>query len=292
MTFTHKIKYLTALVVISACLCAIVLSCATKSTEKQSITVSIQPQKYMLEKITGDKWDIKCLLSNGANPEFYDPSLSHLINLENCKAYFRIGNIGFESAILNKVRNSNPDLKIYDNSEGIALISGTHGHAHETDPHTWTSVRNAKMIANNMFKAVVELDPSNKEYYSRHFKSFLTELDSLDANISTMLEPLRGQAFLVWHPSLSYFARDYGLEQISLDTENKESSILRLQNGIDHARSLNARVFFFQKDMDSRQAQAVNQQIGAEIVNINPLSYDWKEQILIIADAIASAHPN
>lgn len=56
----------------------------------------------------GDKWEIKCLLSNGANPESYDPSLTHLLNLENSKAYFRIGNVAFESAIINKVQNNNP----------------------------------------------------------------------------------------------------------------------------------------------------------------------------------------
>ena len=44
-------------------------------------------------KIVGDKWDVKCLLSNGANPESYDPSLTHLLNLENSKAYFRMSSV-------------------------------------------------------------------------------------------------------------------------------------------------------------------------------------------------------
>ena len=64
--------------------------------------------KIHARKIVGDKWEIKCLLSNGANPESYDPSLTHLLNLENSKAYFRIGNVAFESAIINKVQNNNP----------------------------------------------------------------------------------------------------------------------------------------------------------------------------------------
>ena len=75
--------------------------CSAKSVfDKPVITVSIQPQKYMLEKIAGDKWDIKCLLSNSADPESFDPGMTHLLNLENSKAYFKIGNIPFESAII------------------------------------------------------------------------------------------------------------------------------------------------------------------------------------------------
>ena len=59
----------------------------------------------------------------------------------------------------------------------------------------------------------------------------------------------------VWHPSLSYFARDYGLEQISLGTEGKEMSAKSLTEAIDKARDKGVGVFFFQKEYDSRQAE-------------------------------------
>lgn len=246
----------------------------------------------MLEKIVGDKWEIKCLLSNGANPESYDPSLTHLLNLENSKAYFRIGNVAFESAIINKVQNNNPGLKLFDNSEGISLIRGTHSHgdvehASDIDPHTWTSVKNAKTIASNMYKAVVDLDPENKAYYSRNFKNFLSSLDSLDREISQQLQPYRGSAFVVWHPSLSYFARDYGLEQISLSPEGKEASVKMMQSTIDKAIVRDVKTLFFQKDIDSRQAQVANEQIKAEIVNINPLNYEWDKEMRSIENAIS-----
>lgn len=285
-------KYILTSLLIVAALGLFLRSCTSASTSKPTITVSIQPQKYMLEKIVGDKWEIKCLLSNGANPESYDPSLTHLLNLENSKAYFRIGNVAFESAIINKVQNNNPGLKLFDNSEGISLIRGTHSHgdvehASDIDPHTWTSVKNAKTIAANMYKAVVDLDPENKAYYSRNFKNFLSSLDSLDREISQKLQPYRGSAFVVWHPSLSYFARDYGLEQISLSPEGKEASVKMMQSTIDKAIVRDVKTLFFQKDIDSRQAQVANEQIKAEIVNINPLNYEWDKEMRSIANAIS-----
>lgn len=285
-------KYILTSLLIVAALGLFLRSCTSASTSKPTITVSIQPQKYMLEKIVGDKWEIKCLLSNGANPESYDPSLTHLLNLENSKAYFRIGNVAFESAIINKVQNNNPGLKLFDNSEGISLIRGTHSHgdvehASDIDPHTWTSVKNAKTIASNMYKAVVDLDPENKVYYSRNFKNFLSSLDSLDREISQQLQPYRGSAFVVWHPSLSYFARDYGLEQISLSPEGKEASVKMMQSTIDKAIDRDVKTLFFQKDIDSRQAQVANEQIKAEIVNINPLNYEWDKEMRSIANAIS-----
>ena len=46
--------------------------------------------------------------------------------------------------------------------------------------------------------------------------------------------------------------------------------------------------FFFQKDFDTRQAEVVNRQIDAEMVTINPLNYQWEQEIIHIANAIAS----
>ena len=290
MLLRNYTPYLVGIIMLMSLL--VPTACIQKNFNKPVITVSIQPQKYLLEQIAGNKWEIKCLLTNGANPESYDPSLSHLLNLENSKAYFRIGNIPFESAIINKVQNNRPGLKIYDNSEGIELITGTHSHgdkahADEPDPHTWTSVKNAKKIALNMYKALADLDPSQKDFYKANLQDLTQRLDSMDNAIARRLSDKDGHAFVVWHPSLSYFARDYGLTQISLSPEGKEASIGMLQSAIDDAKAHNATVMFFQKDIDSRQAQVANEQIGAEFVSINPLSYSWDKEIETITDALA-----
>lgn len=266
--------------------------CTGSTDSKPVITVSIQPQKYFLEKIAGDKWEIKCLLSNGANPESYDPAMTHLLNLESSKAYFRMGNIPFESAIINKVHNNNPGLRIYNNSDGIELITGTHSHGDikhtdAPDPHTWTSVKNAKIIARNMLDAMNDLDPQHKETYAKNYRKVVESLDSLDAGLDSLLASSRGKAFVVWHPSLSYFARDYGLRQISLSPEGKEASVNMMQTAVDSARASGAEILFFQKEIDSRQAETANEQIGAKLVNINPLSYNWNKEIINIANAIA-----
>lgn len=268
------------------------VSCARNIDSKPVITVSIQPQKYFLEKIAGDRWEVKCLLSNGANPESYDPAMTHLLNLESSKAYFRMGNIPFESAIINKVHNNNPALRIYNNSDGIEIISGTHSHGDikhtdAPDPHTWTSVKNARIIARNMYEAMTDLDPEHKNTYSKNYRNLIQSLDSLDASLDSILSPCRGKAFVVWHPSLSYFARDYGLRQISLSSEGKEASVNMMQEAVDSARASGAEVLFFQKEIDSRQAETANEQIGTEMVSINPLSYNWNKEIINIANAIA-----
>ncbi|MBD5323138.1 MAG: zinc ABC transporter substrate-binding protein [Duncaniella sp.] len=270
----------------------IATGCGAAPSERPIVTVSIEPQRYILEQITGDRVQVRSLLTEGANPETYDPSVTHMHNLGKSLGYLRMGNIGFEAALIDKISEANPDLKIFDTSAGVTPILGTHSHGHEehstVDPHTWTSVKNAKIIARNMLQAMEQIDSANKEYYSANYERFITHLDSLDNAITVSLTPHRGESFMVWHPSLSYFARDYGLNQVVVgNAEHKDNSVNDLRGAIDHARETGARIFFFQKDIDSRQVSAINSELQSDEVNINPLSYQWEEEIIRIADALA-----
>lgn len=270
----------------------IVAACTSAPSESKIVTVSIEPQKYLLEQITGDRVEVRCLLANGANPETYDPSVTHLMNLQKSMGFLRMGNIGFESALLDKIHQANPELPIYNTSDGISLITGTHSHngvIHgDVDPHTWSSVKNAKVITKNMLDAMIEIDPANKAYYQRNYTRFASHLDSLDNAITAKLAPVHGKAFLVWHPSLSYFARDYGLEQVVVgNAEHKDVALGSLREVVEHAREHEADIFFTQKDFDSRQVSTINSQIGAREVSINPMAYEWENEMLTLADALA-----
>jgi zinc transport system substrate-binding protein len=220
------------------------------------------------------------------------------MNIEGSDAYFQIGNVGFESAIIDRIRHNNPNLKIVNVSGGIDLIYGTHSdcendsiecqHSHEVDPHVWSSVRNCKIIAINMLNAMTEIDPTHANVYKANCSVLVNHLDSLDAQFANMLSKKPLLSFMVWHPSLSYFARDYNLKQISIGIEGKEISIQRIQEKIDEAKTYNATVFFAQKDFDSRQASIISKETGAIVVDINLLTYDWEKELYEIATTLAA----
>lgn len=281
-----------ALICLAAIAAMILISCGNSVQEKRMITVSILPQKFMLKKIVGDRFEISCMLNEGNNPEAYEPSMTHLMNIEHSVAYFCIGYIGFEDAIVGKAHVNNPNLKIFNTSKGVEVIRGTHfspeGEHNEADPHLWTSVANAIKISQNMLAAVVELDPDNADEYTRNFNAFKSELDSLDSRIKSQLAGKQGSAFLVWHPSLSYFARDYGLRQVSLEYEGKEIPIDKLKQNIDAARESGTHVLFVQREFDSRQAETIGEELGVKMVKINPMSYNWETELENIANAIAN----
>lgn len=99
-------------------------------------------------------------------------------------------------------------------------------------------------------------------------------------------DPGADHAFMIYHPALSYFARDYGLHQIPIEAGGKEPSPAHLKALIDTCNSENVHVIFVQPEFDRRNAELIAQQTGTRVVDINPLSYDWETEMLNIAQAL------
>lgn len=269
----------------------ILSACSRHVQGKPVAVVSIPPQETLLKEIVGDSMDVFSMIRSDANPESFELSVADMRTVGNADAYISIGQLPFERSVLAKIRENNPGLEFFDASDGVGLIYGTHGHGgggedHEcADPHIWSSIPNMRKIAANMLKAAKSIDPANADYYSRNYSRLDARLDSLDRALGRKTSG-DSAAFLVWHPSLSYLARDYGLRQISLGAENKESSITQMKNNIETARDKGIRAFFVQSNYDPKQTENIIRELGLTPVGINPLDPDWEGQIKMIIDEI------
>lgn len=274
-------------------LLALLVSCAGKSDEKTIVVASIEPQHALLEQLVAPGTEIVTIMGRGANPETFEPTLAQRASVDKASIFFATGALPFEKALEESARGTT----FVDTSAGIVPIYGTHGHSHghdaghdsegAPDPHVWSSVSSAKIMAANMAAALIEADPANKDMYLANLRKLDAHLDSLDAAIAERLQAAPTRAFAIWHPSLSYFARDYGLEQIIVGQEGKEMSARQLRDVIDDATGHNVKVFFFQREYDTRQAQSINSALGARLVTIDPMAYDWEKQLIMICDELS-----
>ncbi len=273
------------------------VSC-TKQTPsvKPVVIVSILPQKYFVERIAGDRFDVKVMIPPGASPATYEPSPSDLVSVSKASAYFRIGYIGFESSKMQSVGGINPEMKIFDCSAGVGLITGSHehhdeiengyedDHGHEgVNPHIWLSPKAVAIIAGNVLKGLVETDPANKDFYNANYESFRSDLEKLDMEIRVMLKDITDRKFIVYHPAWSYFARDYGLVEVPIEIGGKEPSAATVRKVIDTARDENIRIVFVQKQFDRKLADNIASEIGGEVIQLDPLEEKWFDNIVKIA---------
>ena len=260
------------------------------SGSKEILVVSIEPLRNITEQIVGDEYQVETILDKGANPETFDPSMSRMASVDKSKAFFSTGAFPFEDKL---AEVSNKNVQIVDVTRGIKRVYGTHTHNngeechHEADPHTWTSAKNTKAIAGNIVEALAKINPDRETAYRHRLDSLNTVIDSLDQRIEDRLENVKTRSFAIWHPSLSYLARDYNLNQVAVGQENKEISPRRMKEIIKKATDEGIKVFFFQREFDSNQAITINESLGTKMITIDPLAYDWMEQLEIISDALS-----
>ncbi|MFA6912040.1 MAG: zinc ABC transporter substrate-binding protein [Proteiniphilum sp.] len=264
------------------------------SGQKAVLTVTIEPQRYFLEQIVGDAFKINTLVPPGTSPETYEPAPSVMVEMGNSLIYFMVGDLGFEKAWSKRLAANNPNITLVECATGIERVElgnhVEHGHDHihgDTDPHFWSSPRAVKIMTANMLEAVVKADPANEEIYRTNFDRFARQLDETDSLIQDKLAHVTSRGFIIYHPALAYFAKDYNLYQHSVEFQGKNPSPSQIKALVDLARREQINTLFIQKGFDAKNMEVIAREIGAEVFEIDPLNYEWDKELLRLVDILA-----
>lgn len=263
-----------------------------KNSDIPLISVSIAPQAFFVEKIAGNNVSINIILPPNVNEHTFELKPKTMKQLEKSDIYFTIG-LEFEKNLIGKFRQNFPNLEIINMQKNINLLEiqdeDHHSHEHENfDPHTWLDPILVQTMAVNIYNALIQKYPQNKNLYKQNLDNFLAELDSLNLQISSKLEKLKNKEFIVYHPSWAYFAKRYDLIQIPVEILGKEPKIKDLKNLINLMKDKNIKTIFVQKGFPENAAKTLAKECDAKIFIINHLSKDWENELLKTADALAN----
>jgi zinc transport system substrate-binding protein len=270
----------------------------TNKSEKQSgkdvVTVSILPEKTFVHKIAGEDFDVNVLIPPGASPASYTLLPSQLKDISKSSIWFRMGYIGFEHSWKDKIAQANEEMKVVNVAEGLDLIAseivqhGDHVHIDGVDPHVWLSPTLVKQISKRILDELTILKPEKAADYKANYMRFVKECDELNIELMNKLKPYKGRKFIVFHPSLSYYAREYGLEQFSLESGGKEPTPQHLKMVVDMAKKEDIKVIYIQSEFDREHARVFADEIEGKIVEVWPLNPEWKDNLLNMTDILIS----
>lgn len=253
---------------------------------KPRIFTSILPQKYFVEKIAGDLVNVEVLVGPGMSPHTFEPLPQQMSRISRAAVFFTVG-MPFEQALIGRLANLCPDLKIVDTAAKVARRSisehaASHQHSEECvhlsgalDPHIWLDPRLAIIQAEAMADALGEMLPEKSSQIAAGLQKLTTELNELDEQLSASLAPLKGETMLVFHPAFGYFAERYGLKQRAVELEGKEPGPRQLVELIRHCRRENVHLVFVQKQFPVAAAETVARAINGRVVEIDPLAEDY-----------------
>jgi zinc transport system substrate-binding protein len=272
-------------------------ACQPKLNDRRElVSVSILPQKYFVDQISGNILKVNVLVPPGSSPHNYSILPSQMKDLAKSKAWLQIGLLTFEDALKDKLADMNKNLAMVNCSEGIVPIAGSEckeeGHEHAAneafDPHIWLAPLESKIIAQNTLKALKAGFPQHATDFETNYNRLIARIDSISAVIDQSLAPLKNRNILIFHPALAYYARQFNLKQVALELDGKEPSPRHMKEIVDLAHDQDIHIIFIQKEFDSSFALQLSREIDGKVIIIDPLDYNWEKQIMDITEKIAA----
>jgi zinc transport system substrate-binding protein len=248
------------------------------------VAATIAPLGELAGAVGGDKVQISVLVPPGAEPHTFEPAPSQIMQVANADLYVQNG-AGLEFW-MDKILQVNNKMVVVDSSKGIDLIRE---NGETMDPHIWLSLRNAAMQTKNICQALIQVDPANKSYYLGNRDDYLQNIWALDAELNRTFASKIKKIFIVHHPAWTYFARDYGLQQVALMENEKEPGPRYLADVIDLANKNKITTIFVEPEFNQKAAEVVAQEMNASIVYIDPLANNYLENMRISGKKIADS---
>ena len=224
-----------------------------------NISVTILPQKGIVKAIAGERANVNVMVPPGNSPATYSPNFKQLKALKNSQIYFTIG-VPFDQKYISKIKETNPNIKIIDFGKYIEK---------NKNPHIWLSPGFLMLEAKVVLDTLIKNESKNKEFYLSNYKKLINNLAKAEIN---GFKNINQKAFITFHPSFYYFAKDFLIKQIAIEKEGKSPSFSYLAKIIKLAKENNIKSVIISPEFPTKYAKIVAQKIGAKVYVISPLN--------------------
>lgn len=275
------------------CFIATFLAAVAAADQSHYVLVSVAPYKHFVEKIAGDTVQVGLMVPAGASSHTYEPTPKETMAAAKADGWFLVGET-FESKAGKAIQSHHPEIVFFNLLEGVDMISSgpqtCRCHPGCKDLHVWLSPRQTAIQAKTIAAGLTKLYPEHKELYARNLEKLLVEFKELDQAIAQELAPLKQRWIMVSHPAYAYLARDYNLQQLSIEFEGKDPTPKQLTNVLQQARAHHITTIFTQIQYSNKGARLIADILKGKTVNLNPYAEDYFHSLREIAHQIALAN--
>lgn len=227
------------------------------------------------QRVGGDRIRVHTLVGPNEDAHVYQPTPADAKALAQARLVV-VNGLGFEGWLERLIKSSGYRGKVTTASNGIRTLKrhdhdddDDHDHHGEFDPHAWQDLSNALVYADNIGKALGEIDPQGKAIYQANTEKYAQEIRALDAELRETFKsiPKSRLKVVTTHDAFGYFARAYGVDfiaavGINTDAEPSAGDIGRI---IKQIRRDKIPAVFIESISDSRLLDRIRQESGAKI---------------------------
>jgi zinc transport system substrate-binding protein len=264
---------------------------------KVTVAASIVPLGDFCRQLGGSRVDVQVVIPPGASPHVFEPQPSVVAKAMAARVFVYVG-AGLDpwaERLLHSGGLKAQRPAVVAATAGVPLLRDVHGHKeaaghdHEprqTDiattkhsahaggnPHIWLDPVLAQDICRRIAQALIQADPAHRSYYEANLGRFLGELEALHREIEAKTAAFRLKAFVSFHPSFTYFARRYGLQETGVIemAPGREPTPRHIQRLVAAIRRHQVQVVFGEPQLSSRVAQIIAKEAGVKVLVLDPL---------------------
>ncbi len=259
------------IVLISVLTCSACSQNTSTSSDKLQIVATLFPQYDFAREIAGDKADVVLLAPAGTDGHTYEPTPAEILHIAESDMFIYTGKHmeAWAEKIINSVNSES--IKVVDVSENIEIKQGGHshiGHTENYDPHIWTDPNNAKIMVDNIRKALCDMDKNNADYYNARAKEYILKLHELDKRFEQAVAESKTNKMIFGDSfAFLYFTERYGLQhRAAFDSCSSEAepSAFIITEIIEEIKNDNVSVIYYSETSNKKVPESISKETGAE----------------------------
>lgn len=241
---------------------------SSQAADKLAVVASFSILRDITQQIGGDRIAVTGMVGPDTDAHIYEPTPDDAKALLKAKLIVKNG-LGFEPWLDRLVTSTETKATVVTASKGV--ISHTLQEDGKTlaDPHAWHNLANAELYVNNITKALIQVDPTNKDDYTRNSQAYLKEIHRLlaEAKIKLGNLPAGNRRIVTSHDAFGYLGQAYGIQFLApqgLSTE-REPSAAEVANLIRQIRQDRVKAVFIENIKDARLLKQIADESAARI---------------------------
>jgi zinc transport system substrate-binding protein len=252
--------------------------------ETAVVAVSVLPLAGIVDRLLpADALEIAVLVPPGASPHAFEPGFEQLRELSAARLVLLVGH-----PALTWERTWLADA-LGGDSDRIAALAADCPSVPD-DPHVWLDPGCLRRMADVAAAALAEAMPGRRAEIETARDGLFAATDSAERRASEILASEGAGTFLVVHPAWGYFARAFGMEQVSILSHGSgDSGAARLAAVIERARREGIRTVVVQPQYSAEAARVVAGEIGGTLSTLDPLERDPVDMLVETARVLGAA---
>lgn len=202
-------------------------------------------------------------------PTFRNIPKSEVSRLSNSKIYFHFG-LDVEKEYEKILKEVNPNLIVVDMSKDVDKLGN--------NPYFWTDPFALRVVAKNIYEAMIQIDKQKTDFYKENYENFLEEVDDTFLKIKQKIYGSEVLEVYAFDDYWDYFANRFRIKIVK--KEKKYLNITEIPSAVQFTKDRNIKKLLYYNGMDYNVALSLSSNLNVEILEDDIFGDIWQLNLI------------